>query len=116
MEKTGKIDYRNADFLLKEGYDTFSGLYDHTQPDPHPFGGYLIREGANGYADGPLRDLINEFHDDGIGELFHLSLAEFLDLPIPYLEIIRDKKDQLKERRLKEIKDLETLGNESRKK
>lgn len=113
MEKTGKIDYRNADFLLKEGYDTFAGLYDHTQPDPHPFGGCLMREGASWYADGPLRDLIDEYLDDGIGDLFHLSLTEFLDLPLPYLEIIRDKKDKLKQQKLKELKDLEDVGKKT---
>lgn len=88
-------------------YETYAGLYNHNQPSPHPFGGVLIKPGGAGYADSPLRDLIDEFVDDQIGEMFNISLYEYLDLPLPYLEIIRDKKDQMKERRAKALKDIE---------
>lgn len=84
-----------------ENFDRVSGLFTH-EAKSHPFGGYLMRDGGNPFVNGPLRDLISEWVDEEYYEIFKLSLTDFLDLPIPYLTIIRDLKVTIKERRKKQ--------------
>lgn len=83
------MNEQEATYLFQEFYDTTAGIHNYQRADAHPFGGLVLHEGTNPYIDGPLRDLVNEYVEENYGEIFKLSLLEFLDLPMPYLEILR---------------------------
>lgn len=104
------LDEQNAMYLFQEVYDTTTGLFDHNTADAHPFGGVLLRENANPFMDGPLRDLMSEYVDEDYKTKFGLSLMEFLDLPMPYLEMIRRIAAEPSAKATREAKELEEFN------
>lgn len=81
-------------------YETRFGIYDHTpRPGKSGLASILHHPREEYYLNSPLRDAIEEFAIYNLGELFHISLYEYLNLPKPMVDLIRNIKDDVLKKR-----------------
>lgn len=93
------MDQMTATETLKVLYETEFGICDHLAPDHHPFSSVLHHPSEEVWMNSGLRDLIEEFAIYNYGELFNMSLTEYLSLPRPYVSMIRQLKDSIIKKR-----------------
>lgn len=108
-----QLDSVNGQIVMRDLYETTYGIYDHTRKDRHPFSSVLFNEVEDGSIGSLLEADMESYKKHRIGDIFHLNLLEFLNLPSPVAEmLIRSasketgkKNDQLGEleRELKKI-------------
>lgn len=96
-----------AKIVLKDLYETRFGLYNHSAPDRNPLSSILMNPGEEYLIDSPIRDLIEEFAVYNYGELWNISLIEFINLPRPYVELIRKIKDGVMKKRQAIVENVE---------
>lgn len=86
--------------VMMDLYETEFGIYDHVTPGPkHPFASVLHHPKEEYYYNSPLKEVIEEFGVYNLGELYNLSLTEYLRLPTPMLELLRRTKDDILKKR-----------------
>ncbi len=80
-------------------YETEFGIYNHLAKDKSPLASVLHHDCEEVWMNSPARELIEEFAVYNIGELFNITLTEYLLLPRPYVQLIRKIKDTVLKKR-----------------
>lgn len=66
---------------------------------PHPFASVLHYPKEEVWLNSELRQAIEEFAVYNYGELYNISLDEWLKLPLPQVALLRECKDQIIQKR-----------------
>ena len=80
-------------------YETEFGIYNHRSENKNPLASVLHHPSEEVWLNSGLRDLIEEFAVYNIGELFNITLDKYLQLPRPYVQLIREIKDTVLKKR-----------------
>lgn len=112
----GQKSMEEADLFLKQAFDTTSGIHNHIEGHQHPFESVKMREGSDYWVHGPIRDLIEEFVLENLGDLFKCSLIEYLSLPMPYVNMLRKIKDQALNKQASALDEIQKNINRGRNK
>ena len=63
-------------------YETVYGIHDHlSNVNQSPLASVALHEAEENSSNSNLYEAIDRYHQKGIGELFKLSLVEYLNLP-----------------------------------
>lgn len=79
----------DAIIVLADLYETRFGIFDHKARDKNPLASVLMHESEDVMFDSALADLLIEFAVDEIGDLWKISLTEYLNLPKPVADLLR---------------------------
>ncbi len=101
------MNYQDAQIVMKDLYETRFGLYDHGGQNKSPLASVLHHDGDETWLSGSLRDIVEEFAVYNMGELYNISLVEYLMLPRPYVALLRKIKTSVLQKREKAISDVE---------
>lgn len=89
----------DAKLVLTDLYESHFGIYNHFAEDKSAIASVLHHPGEEVWLNSGLRDLVEEFAVYNFGELFNISLNEFLAMPRPYVSMIRSIKDSVLKKR-----------------
>jgi len=95
------FQYMDARVALQDLYETEFGIYNHLQRNKNPLSSVLLHDSEDYVMHSDLRDMLEEFGMYNLGELWNLSLTEYLALPIPVVHILRGIKDEVIEKKSK---------------
>lgn len=93
------MEYDQARMVMRELYETEFGIYNHLGQDKNPIASVLHHKCEEVWLNSGVRELIEEFAVYNIGELFNISLVEYLSMPRPYVAMIREIKDTVLKKR-----------------
>lgn len=93
------MEYDQARTVMKDLYETEFGIYNHFGQDKNPLASVLHHKCEEVWLNSGVRELIEEFAVYNIGELFNISLVEYLSMPRPYVALIREIKDTVLKKR-----------------
>ncbi len=94
----------DARVVMMDLYENRFGIYNHLAGDKNPLSSVLLHDKEEVWMDSSLRDMIEDFALYDIGELWKISLVDFLKLPHPYVEIMRRVRDGVVDKKKKEMK------------
>lgn len=93
------MEYDQARNVMKELYETEFGIYNHRSKDKNPIASVLHHKSEEVWMNSGVKELIEEFAVYNLGELFNISLIEYLSMPRPYVAMIREIKDTVLKKR-----------------
>lgn len=99
MDKLPVMDYDSARTVMRDLYETEFGIYNHLGKDKNPLASVLHHRSEEVWMNSGLKELIEEFAVYNLGELFNITLPEYLALPRPYVAMIRELKDTVLRKR-----------------
>lgn len=99
LEQLPVMGYDEAQTVLRDLYETEFGIYNHLAKDKNPLSSVLHHKSEEVWLTSGLRELVEEFAVYNLGELFNITLKEFLTLPRPYVSMIREIKDSVLKKR-----------------
>lgn len=79
----------NAIVVMADLYETRFGIFDHKARDKNPLASVLLHDSEDVMFDSALADTLIEFAVDEIGDLWKISLTEYLNLPKPVADLMR---------------------------
>lgn len=96
---------------MKDLYETRFGIFNHAEPSSkkNPLATVLHHPAEETLLNSALRDTIEEFAVYNLGELFNMSLTEYLQLPRPYVELIRSIKDDIIKKKDNVVSNIENV-------
>ena len=82
LEKLPKLNYIDAQLVMRDLYETRYGIYDHLQSNLNtPFAAVRLHKGEDTISYGLLEDVKKSYKNDGIFEIYHINFLEYLQLP-----------------------------------
>ena len=102
-----KLDSVNSQIVMHDLYETTYGIYDHTRKDSHPFSSVLFNEVEDSSIGSLLEADVEAYKKHRIGDIFHLNLLEFLNLPSPVAELLVLSASRESGKKNDELSDLE---------
>jgi hypothetical protein len=101
------LDSANSQIVMRDLYETTYGIYDHTRKDKSPFSSVLFHDVEDSYIGTLLEKDIESYKTHRIGEIFRLSLLEFLNLPSPVAEMLIRSASKETSKKNNQLSDLE---------
>lgn len=82
MNKAPAMNAYDASVILQDMYETVYNIHDHVgNKNLSPLASVALHEAEENSINSNLYEAIDRYHEKGIGELFKLSLIEYLNLP-----------------------------------
>lgn len=79
----------NAKIVLGDLYETRFGIFNHDDRTKNPLASVLMHDAEDVMLDSALADLLIEFAVEDYGDLWKISLTEFMGLPKPIADLMR---------------------------
>lgn len=89
----------DAKVVLTDLYEAQFGISNYFDPNKSVIESVLHQPCEEVWLNSGLRDLVEEFAVYNLGELFNISLTEFLTMPRPHVSMIRSIKDSVLKKR-----------------
>jgi len=84
-------------------YEREFGICHHGDANSNPLSSVLYHDEEDVWKDSALRDLIEDFASYDMGSLWNMSFIEFLSLPMPYTQIMKEVRDRVIARKGNEL-------------
>jgi hypothetical protein len=84
-----------ARIVMMDLYEREFGIFHHGGQDANPLSSVLMHEEEEVWVDSPLRDLLEDFAVFDMGSLWNVSLIEYLNLPMPYTQLMQKIKEDV---------------------
>jgi len=81
IDQSPRLKSTDAQIVLRDRYETYFGVYNHSAQPAHPFGLISMNWTEDNVTGGPLSERMHQFVDYRIGEYFKVSFDEFIDRP-----------------------------------
>lgn len=79
----------DAKIVISDLYETRFNIFDHRDFRKNPLASVLMHECEDVMLDSALADLLIDFAVEDYGELWKISLVDFLSLPKPIADLLR---------------------------
>jgi hypothetical protein len=97
---------------MKDLYETEYGIYNHLRSDKNrPLASVAFHNSEDMTTDNLLRDTINVYVDKNIHDFFHISLIDFLELPLDIIQLLISIASEKKSKKINAIDEIEKEFN-----
>ena len=99
---------------MSDMYDMHYGLYNHVSNTAHPLSTVLFLDKENVMSGSVLERSIERYLESGLKEIYGMSLNEYMEIPMDYMEVLIKLSDKEKKRRAESLKEIEEKMKEGK--